>query len=85
MEITIRGQSFEISAVVLHLDGPGAYPLLFGRPWLRTTKMMPLYTEAIHMLDELADEVYRYLEQNPKFMPLFEIDLQDRTNQPVRV
>ena len=30
---------FTISAVVLHLEAPGAYPMLLGRPWLRTTNI----------------------------------------------
>ena len=37
--ITIGGYSFEISAVVLKLDAQGAYPLLLGRPWLRTANI----------------------------------------------
>ena len=39
LDIVIGGHTFQISAVVLHLDAPGAYPLLLGRPWLRTTNI----------------------------------------------
>ena len=28
-----------VSTVVLRLDAPGAYPLLLGQPWLRTTNI----------------------------------------------
>ena len=37
LEITMGGYSFQISAVVLLVIAPDAYPLLLGRPWLRTT------------------------------------------------
>ena len=30
---------FTISAVVLRLEASGAYPMLLGRPWLRTTNI----------------------------------------------
>ena len=30
---------FTISAVVLRLEAPRAYPILLGRPWLRTTNI----------------------------------------------
>ena len=30
---------FTISAVVLRLEAQGAYPMLLGRPWLRTTNI----------------------------------------------
>ena len=30
---------FTISAVVLRLEAPGAYPMLLGRPWLRTANI----------------------------------------------
>ena len=36
LEVTIGGHVFRISAVVLQLNVQGAYPLLLGRPWLRT-------------------------------------------------
>ena len=36
LEVTIRGHTFRISAMVLRLNTHGAYPLLLGRPWLRT-------------------------------------------------
>ena len=99
---------FTISAVVLRLEAQGAYPMLLGRPWLRTTnikqnwlhnmisfrrgrtkirvptqertittkEMTPLYVEEIHMLEGLADEkVDSYLEENPRIVPLFEINV----------
>ena len=36
LEVTIGGHVFRISAIVLQLNIQGAYPLLLGRPWLRT-------------------------------------------------
>ena len=36
LEITIGSHVFRISAVVLKLSAPGAYPILLGRPWLKT-------------------------------------------------
>ena len=33
LDVSLGGHTFKISAVVLHLDTPGAYPLLLGRPW----------------------------------------------------
>ena len=36
LKITIGGHAFRISAVVLKLSAPGAYPILLGRPWLKT-------------------------------------------------
>ena len=37
LDVTIGGHAFRILAVVLQLNVQGAYPLLLGRPWLRTT------------------------------------------------
>ena len=38
--------------------------------------MTPLYAESLNMLEGLADEeVDRYLEENPKLVPLFEVDV----------
>ena len=34
--IVVGGHQFDVSAVVLALDAPGAYPILLGRPWLRS-------------------------------------------------
>ena len=36
LDIVIGGHTFQISAVILHLEAQGAYPLLLGRPWLQT-------------------------------------------------
>ena len=38
-ELLIGGHLFRSAAVVLKLDGPGAYPLLLGQPWLKTTRI----------------------------------------------
>ena len=39
-------------------------------------EMTPLYAEGINMLEGLADEeVNQYLQENPKIVPLFEIDI----------
>ena len=35
LSVIIEGHLFEISAVVLALESPWAYPLLLRRPWLR--------------------------------------------------
>ena len=108
LDITIGGEAFRIFAVVPQLNIQGAYPLLLGRPWLRTahikqnsqknvitfqrgkakvrvptqprvgtsTDITPLYVESINMLDGLAEvEVDRYLEEHPKIVPLFEVDI----------
>ena len=108
LDITIRGHAFRILSVVLQLNVQGAYPLLLGRPWLRTAHIKqnwqknmisfrrgkakvrvptqpragtikeatPLYPESINRLDGLADEqVDRYLEEHPKIVPLFEVDI----------
>ena len=42
-----------------------------------TTKgITPLYAEGIDILEGLVDaEVNRYVEENPKIVPLFEIDV----------
>ena len=39
LDVVLGGHTFQISAVVLHLEAPGAYPLLLGRPWLKTTNI----------------------------------------------
>ena len=108
LEVTIGGHTFRISAVVLPLQAQGAYPLLLGRPWLKTAhikqnwrkniitfrrgkakvrvptqphsstgkELTPLYAECVNMLEGLADEeVDQYLQENPKIVPLFEIDV----------
>ena len=37
---------------------------------------MPLYAKRINMLDRLTDEeVDRYLDEHPKIVPLFEVDV----------
>ena len=106
--IIIGGHRFEISAVVLSLNAPGAYPILLGRPWLRSAnikqswkhncisfrrgrtkvrvpteelatqpkKITPLYAEDINMLEGVDDaELEAYLEEHPRIIPLFEIDV----------
>ena len=47
------------------------------QPHAGTSKeMTPLYTESINMLDGLADDdVDRYLDEHPKIVPLFEVDI----------
>ena len=40
LDFTLRGHHmFTISTVVLRLEAPRAYPMLLGRPWLRTTNI----------------------------------------------
>ena len=39
-------------------------------------ELTPLYAECVNMLEGLADEeVDQYLQENPKIVPLFEIDV----------
>ena len=39
---------------------------------------MPLYAEAVNMMEGLDEgEVNQYFEENPKIIPLFEIDVVD--------
>ena len=39
-------------------------------------ELTPLYAECVNMLEGLADEeVNQYLQENPKIIPLFEIDV----------
>ena len=92
----------------MQLNVQGPYPLLLGRPWLRTTHIKqnwqkniitfrrrktkvrvatqqravtskeatPLYAESINMLEGLPDEeIDRYMEEHPKIVPLFEVDI----------
>ena len=41
-----------------------------------TKQLTPQYTESINMLDGFSDdEVDRYLEEHPKIVPLFEVDV----------
>ena len=47
MEVTIGGHAFRISVVVLQLNVQGAYPLVLGRPWLRTTHIKPNWQKNI--------------------------------------
>ena len=100
LSIVVGGHLFEISAVVLALESSGTYPLLLGRPGLRSANIkqnwkhnnlsfrrgrtkvrvpmeenatipkdiLLLYAEEIHMLE-------RYLDENPRIVPLFEIDV----------
>ena len=39
LDFMLGGHMFTISAVVLRLEAPGAYPMLLGCPWLRTTNI----------------------------------------------
>ena len=39
LDVIIGGHSFQISAVILQLETQGAYPLLLGRPWLKTANI----------------------------------------------
>ena len=108
LSVIIGGHLFEILAVVQALEFPRVYPLLLGRPWLRSAnikqnwqhnhlsfrkvhakvgvpmeeitpapkEISPLYAEENHMLEGLEDkELERYLDENPRIVPLFEIDV----------
>ena len=37
LDVILGYHTFHISAIVLHLESQGAYQLLLGRPWLKTT------------------------------------------------
>ena len=39
LDFTLGGHMLTISAVILRLEAQGAYPMLLGRPWLRTTNI----------------------------------------------
>ena len=39
LDFILRGHTFMISVVVLLLDALRAYPMLLGRPWLRTANI----------------------------------------------
>ena len=39
LDVVLGGHTFQISAMVLHLEAPRAYPLLLGRPWLKTANI----------------------------------------------
>ena len=44
-------------------------------------EISPLYAEEIHMLEGLEDEeLERYLDENPRIVPLFEIDVGETTD-----
>ena len=108
LDVVVGGHSFQISAVILHLEAPGAYPLLLGRPWLKKANIkqnwnqnvltfwkgktkiristqnkvatnkqcLPIYAESVNMMEGLdEDEENRYFDDNPKIIPLFQIDI----------
>ena len=108
LDVVVGGHSFQISAVILHLEAHGAYPLLLGRPWLKTANIkqnwnqnvltfrkgktkiristqnkvatnkqcLPIYAESVNMMEGLdEDEENQYFDDNPKIIPLFEIDI----------
>ena len=35
LDVILGGHTFQISAVVLHMEASATYPLLLGRPWLK--------------------------------------------------
>ena len=39
LDFILRAHTFNVSTVVLQLDAPRVYPLLLGRPWVRTTNI----------------------------------------------
>ena len=43
---------------------------------LTKKELVPLYVESINMMEGLEDkEIEQYLEENPRIIPLFEIDV----------
>ena len=108
LDVIVGGHTFQISVVVLHLDAPGAYPLLLGRPCLKTTNIkqnwnkdiltfrkgqskfrvstqekistsrqyLPVHAKAVNMMEGLDEaEEDQYFEDNPKIIPLFEVNI----------
>ena len=108
LKVIVGGYSFQISAVVLQLDSVQAYPLLLGRPWLKTANIkqnwnkniltfrkgknkirvstkekittsrqcFPIHAEAVNMSEGLDEkEESLYFNDNPKIIPLFEVDI----------
>ena len=39
LDVILGCHTFQISVVVIHLEAPRAYPLLLGRPWLKTANI----------------------------------------------
>ena len=39
LDVILGGHTFQIFAMVLHMEVVGAYPLLLGRPWLKTVNI----------------------------------------------
>jgi hypothetical protein len=39
LEMVVQGHTFTISVVILDLPHQDAYPILLGRPWLRSARM----------------------------------------------
>jgi hypothetical protein len=39
LEMVVQGHVFTISVVIMELPSKEAYPLLLGRPWLRSARM----------------------------------------------
>ena len=35
LDVILGGHTFQISTIVLHMNAPRVYPLLFDRPWLK--------------------------------------------------
>ena len=108
LDVIVGGYTFQISVVVLQLDAVGAYPLLLGRPWLKTANIkqnwnknvltfrkgkskirvstkekittsrqcLPIHAEAVNMMEGLDEtEEKHYFNDNPKIIPLFEVDI----------
>ena len=108
LDVIIGGYTFQISVVVLQLDSVGAYPLLLGRPWLKTANIkqnwnknvlafrkgksklrvstkenittsrqcLPIHAEVVNMMEGLDEtEEKHYFNENPKIIPLFEVDI----------
>ena len=108
LDVIVGGHSFQILAVVLHLDATGAYLLLLGRPWRKTANIkqnwnkdiltfrkgqskfrvstqekistsrqcLPVHAKALNMMEGLDEaEEDQYFEDNPKIIPLFEVNI----------
>ena len=83
---------------MVHLEALGAYPLLLGRPWLKTANIKQNWNKNIltfrkvknkihvrsvqivnvsqYMMEGLDEiEENHYFNDNPKIIPLFEVDI----------
>ena len=64
LDIVIGGHTFQISAVVLHLDAPGAYPLLLGKPCVKTTNIKQNWQKNILTFRKGNSKIWVSMKEN---------------------